>query len=68
MAVSGGILPDLRYSGALASDEWFEIVLGGALEPRGMVSFSKELSRRDVSSIREYVISRAKQSLAEQPR
>jgi len=67
VAVSGGVLPDLRYSGTLASDEWFDIVLDGTLESRGMVSFSKELSRRDVSSIREYVIHRAKQSLAEQP-
>src|SRR5258707_8319248 len=39
VAVSGGLVPDLRYSGTLASDQWFDIVLGGALQPAGMVSF-----------------------------
>jgi hypothetical protein len=33
-----------------------------------MISFSKELSKRDASAIREYVIFRANQSLAEKPR
>ena len=65
VAVSGGVLPDLRYSGALASNQWFQIVLGGMLQPYGMVSFSKELSRKDATAIREYVIFRANQSLAE---
>ncbi len=66
VAVSGGVLPDLRYSGALASDQWFQIVVGGMLEPYGMVNFSKELSKQDAVAVREYVIFRANQSLAEQ--
>jgi alcohol dehydrogenase (cytochrome c)/quinohemoprotein ethanol dehydrogenase len=66
VAVSGGVLPDLRYSGALTSDQWFQIVLGGMLEPYGMVNFSKVLSKEDVAAVREYVIFRANQSLAEQ--
>jgi quinohemoprotein ethanol dehydrogenase len=66
VAVSGGVLPDLRYSGALADDQWFQIVLGGILESYGMVNFSKVLSKEDVAAIREYVIFRANQSLAEQ--
>ncbi|HYA64662.1 MAG TPA: c-type cytochrome, partial [Candidatus Sulfotelmatobacter sp.] len=65
VAVSGGVLPDLRYSGALGSDQWFQIVLGGMLQPYGMVSFSKELSKKDATAIREYIIFRANQSLAE---
>jgi alcohol dehydrogenase (cytochrome c)/quinohemoprotein ethanol dehydrogenase len=59
-AVSTRVLPDLRYSpyirdsGALAS-----VVLGGALESRGMVSFQRELSNEDLEAIRAYVIRRA---------
>jgi len=63
VAVSGGVLPDLRYSGTLAEDQWFQIVLGGILESYGMVGFSKELSRQDAAAVRDYVIARANQSL-----
>ncbi|MGA2844318.1 MAG: cytochrome c [Candidatus Acidiferrales bacterium] len=65
VAVSGGVLPDLRYSSALANEQWFEIVLDGLLQPNGMVSFAKELSRRDAESVRAYVISRANETKAE---
>jgi len=65
VAVSGGVLPDLRYSGTLDNDQWFEIVLKGQLKQAGMVSFDKELSREDASAIRAYVIFRANQSLLE---
>jgi quinohemoprotein ethanol dehydrogenase len=65
VAVSGGVLPDLRYSSTLSNDQWFHIVLGGMLEPNGMVSFKKELSHEDAAVIRDYVIFRANQSLAE---
>ncbi len=63
VAVSGGVLPDLRYSGTLDNDQWFEIVLKGQLKQAGMVSFDKELSRDDAAAIRAYVIFRANQSL-----
>ena len=66
VAVSGGVLPDLRYSATLANDQWFDVVLDGLLKPNGMVSFSKDLSRRDAESIRAYVISRANETKAEQ--
>jgi quinohemoprotein ethanol dehydrogenase len=65
VAVSGGVLPDLRYSATLAHDQWFDIVLRGTLQPFGMVSFDKELTREDATAIRAYVIQRANQSLAE---
>ena len=65
VAVSGGVLPDLRYSKMLASNEWLSIVINGALRSVGMVSFSKELTRGDAEAIRSYVIFRANQSLAE---
>jgi quinohemoprotein ethanol dehydrogenase len=67
VAVSGGILPDLRYSGALANAQWLQIVRDGVLRPYGMVGFSNELSRQDAEAIRGYVIFRANQSLAEHP-
>lgn len=66
VAVSGGVLPDLRYSATLANDQWFNVVLDGLLQPNGMVSFSKDLSRRDAESIRAYVIARANETKAEQ--
>jgi quinohemoprotein ethanol dehydrogenase len=65
VAVSGGVLPDLRYSGALGNSAWSDVILGGSLQPFGMISFSKELSKQDVEAIRAYVIFRANQSLAE---
>ena len=64
VAVSGGVLPDLRYSGMLKTDVWFGVVLDGMLKQAGMVAFAKEISRQDAAAIREYVIFRANQSLA----
>jgi quinohemoprotein ethanol dehydrogenase len=64
VAVSGGVLPDLRYSSSLTGGLWFDIVLGGQLRQRGMVSFAKELSRQDAAAIRSYVVLRANQSKA----
>ncbi|MDE3136551.1 MAG: PQQ-dependent dehydrogenase, methanol/ethanol family [Acidobacteriota bacterium] len=64
--VSGGVLPDLRYSSALANDEWFNVVLRGLLEPHGMVSFSKALSHDDAAAIRAYVIFRAHQTIEQE--
>lgn len=68
VAVSGGVLPDLRRSSALTDDDWFEIVLGGDLQVQGMVSFAKELSRKDAAAIRFYVISRRNQDVLPEER
>ena len=65
VAVSGGVLPDLRYSSRLGNSHWDEVVLGGSLKSFGMVSFAKELSKQDAEAIRAYVIFRANQSVAE---
>jgi alcohol dehydrogenase (cytochrome c)/quinohemoprotein ethanol dehydrogenase len=62
VAVSGGLVPDLRYSSTLRNDQWFDIVRGGMLQSQGMVSFARELSRQDAAAIRAYVIFRANQS------
>jgi quinohemoprotein ethanol dehydrogenase len=65
VAVSGGVLPDLRYSGTLKNDVWFGVVLDGMLKQAGMVAFAKELSKEDAEAIRAYLIFRANQSLTE---
>ncbi len=65
VAVSGGVLPDLRYSTTLANDQWFKIVRDGTYQSLGMVSFAKEVSQKDATDIRAYVIFRANQSKAE---
>jgi hypothetical protein len=57
--VSGGLVPDLRYSGFLANKGWFEIVLAGALRKEGMVSFSPVLDHANADAIRSYIIQRA---------
>jgi hypothetical protein len=50
------VFPDLRYAGALHSADAFKaIVIDGALEPNGMVSFRKVLKPQDAESIRAYV-------------
>jgi len=66
VGISGGVLPDLRYSSTLANDQWFAIVLRGMLKQNGMVSFAKELTPQDAANIRAYVVSRADQSLVEE--
>ncbi|MGA8152072.1 MAG: PQQ-dependent dehydrogenase, methanol/ethanol family [Terriglobales bacterium] len=66
VAVSGGITPDLRYSGALENNDWFDTILTGTLQSEGMVSFAKELSREDAVAIRAYVIFRRNQTVAQE--
>jgi mono/diheme cytochrome c family protein len=66
-AVSGGVLPDLRYSAAAANGPlWQRIVHDGALEAGGMIAFGPELSRAEIESVRAYVVQRINQSAAEQ--
>ena len=62
VAVSGGVLPDLRYSSTLTSERWFKIVREGAYQSLGMVPFGKEVSQQDAADIRAYVIFRANES------
>jgi mono/diheme cytochrome c family protein len=65
-AVSGGVLPDLRYSVALGKPEvWQSIVHDGALQARGMVAFGAELSKQDIDDVRQYVMQRARDSNTE---
>ncbi len=57
--LSGGSVPDLRY---LAKDKhaaWEAIVLGGAYQHKGMLSYKDALSAEDSEAIQAYVIDRA---------
>jgi mono/diheme cytochrome c family protein len=59
-AVSGGVVPDLRWSPTNRSAQtWREVVIDGARKDRGMVSFAAVLSAADAEAIRAYVIKRA---------
>jgi quinohemoprotein ethanol dehydrogenase len=55
-----GMFPDIRYASALHSAEAFKaIVIDGALQQNGMVSFAKALTPEDAEAIRAYVVGRA---------
>ncbi|HEY6458189.1 MAG TPA: PQQ-dependent dehydrogenase, methanol/ethanol family [Steroidobacteraceae bacterium] len=65
-AVSGGVLPDLRYSAALRDNDLFQkIVHDGILEPQGMVAFGSVLQPKSIELIRAYVVHRVNESVAE---
>jgi len=68
-AVSGGLVPDLRYSPALSNDALWNAVLNeGALESQGMVSFKSVLDAKQQAAVRAYLIEKAQQSDAAQAR
>ena len=55
-AVSSNIVPDLRRSAFLTSPEgWQAVVIGGALAPRGMISWKEFVSPAEAEAIRTYV-------------
>jgi len=57
LAISGGVLPDLRWSYVAASrNEWLDVVINGALSENGMVSFKQQISEDEAEAIRAYVI------------
>jgi quinohemoprotein ethanol dehydrogenase len=60
--ISGGAMPDLRHSAMTASAEAFQsVVLDGALEDRGMVSFAEVFDQQDAEAVRAFVVRRANQ-------
>src|SRR5271155_995474 len=66
-AISGGVVPDLRASGYLSSDFFYSIVLDGAFQSQGMVSFKAVLSHDDATAIRNYLIHRANEDKTAKP-
>jgi quinohemoprotein ethanol dehydrogenase len=64
-AYSGGVLPDLRYSRALADDAlWRAAVHTGALSANGMIAFEPALGAERLAAVRAYLIAQAQQSYA----
>ncbi len=52
--------PDLRRSSRMVTeDAWAEVVLEGALQDNGMISFANVLEDGEAEAIRAYIISRA---------
>ena len=65
LAISSGILPDLRWSAITGNAQaWNSIVIDGTLAENGMVSFSEYLSVEDSEAIRAYITTRGHESLA----
>ncbi|MBD2859447.1 PQQ-dependent dehydrogenase, methanol/ethanol family [Spongiibacter sp. KMU-158] len=58
-AVSASSVPDLRYLTAEKHQMWDGIVLGGALQSKGMIGFWDRLSKEQTDTIHAYVIKRA---------
>ncbi|MCP5144751.1 MAG: PQQ-dependent dehydrogenase, methanol/ethanol family [Gammaproteobacteria bacterium] len=57
------MFPDLKYAAALNTPELFKaIVIDGALQNNGMVSFREHLSPEEADSIRAYVVSLANEA------
>jgi mono/diheme cytochrome c family protein len=59
LAVSSGVVSDLRFASADTHATWDEIVRGGSLTAIGMASFRDLLSKEEAEAVRAYVISRA---------
>ena len=66
LAISSGVLPDLRWS-AITSNaaSWASVVLQGTLASNGMVSFAEHLSADDAEDIRAYVLRQAHGNMQE---
>ena len=62
----GGLTPDLRYSGENIHNIWQDVVRGGVLKARGMVSFAEFVSENDAEAIRQYVLAESNRLYAEQ--
>lgn len=59
-AQSGGVIPDLRWSGAIRDAGSFDSVVGkGALTAYGMISFAPVLKPGDIEDIRNFLLKRA---------
>jgi mono/diheme cytochrome c family protein len=61
---TGALNPDLRWSSADVHAVWQDIVIGGMLQPVGMVSFKEFLTPADAEAIRQYVLTEANREYA----
>lgn len=58
-AVSGGVIADLRHMGDEKFQLFNDIVIGGAFQSMGMVSFADVLTEQDAADIKAYVLNQA---------
>ncbi len=58
--ISGGVLPDLRRSGAEIHTIWDTIVLDGAFREKGMPAFGQIFSKEDSDAIHAFVLERSR--------
>jgi len=56
---TGGVLPDLGYINEATYTIFEDIVLNGAFLQKGMPSFKEDLTKKDVSDIRNFIIATA---------
>jgi quinohemoprotein ethanol dehydrogenase len=62
-AISSGLVPDLRWTPYLSSDQALSLVAHeGLSSAKGMPSFSNVLNKSDLNTIRAYIVSRAHKS------
>jgi mono/diheme cytochrome c family protein len=62
-AVGGGVVPDVRWSGALTTPEaWKAVVLDGSHSKNGMVAFAPVLPPDLAELVRGYVVARANET------
>jgi PQQ-dependent dehydrogenase (methanol/ethanol family) len=59
LAMSAGVLPDLRYSAPEVFARYKEIVIDGEMKDVGMASFADYLKEDDVKAINAYVLRQA---------
>ena len=60
-----GLFPDLRYSPMInTADAFRAVVIDGALQSRGMASFSERFGAADAEAVRAYITQRAHQAAA----
>ncbi|MFT7220657.1 MAG: quinohemoprotein ethanol dehydrogenase [Candidatus Azotimanducaceae bacterium] len=64
---AGGVIPDLRYLSPGKHIVFEDIVLGGILEERGMVSFAGSLDVEDSRAVHQYIISESHRLKAKSP-
>ncbi|EHH67733.1 PQQ-dependent dehydrogenase, methanol/ethanol family [Gluconobacter morbifer] len=61
--ISGGVLPDLRWSGAIRGHEKFYKLVGkGALTAYGMDNFDTSMTPDQIEDIRNFLVKRANES------
>ncbi|MDP3675312.1 MAG: PQQ-dependent dehydrogenase, methanol/ethanol family [Novosphingobium sp.] len=59
-AISGGVIPDLRYSRSIGDpDTWKAILVDGILSDNGMVGFKENFTLGELEAIRAYLIDRS---------